>query len=226
MMNYLIHKKLKMVIKMINTTGRVYSIKKFNLLSIKPKDKEQLLFIIIVLIGIITGAFLFSQNMGCGKIAEYLFKRILYIHSIKKQIKVFLSVLLQYMIICITIYIFGVSVIGVVTIPFLILFYGFLTGDLLSYVFSSYELKGIAFNAVILIPPAIIFTIGLIFLAKTTFEFSLSLSNIIIKKRSSTHIYSDFSVLCKKMLITFGFCIGSATADCILYNLFGSYFKF
>ncbi len=207
---------------MKNTKGRVYSFKKLNLPSLKPKDRLQLFFYIIFLFGFVFGIFFFSSGSRIGKIIELLFKNYIKTHHSRTLFTGFIKLLSAYLVIDIIVYIFSVSLTGIIFIPFFIFIFGYMISGILSCSYIIYEFKGIAYNATILIPPLILFMICLFSTCKVSFGFSLSLSKISLKKGSTAHTYNDFSFLCKKFVLLLIVSNVSAFADILLSTAFKS----
>lgn len=73
------------------------------------------------------------------------------------------------------IFIFGTSVTGITLAPILIFIRSLFFGAVAGIIYSEYSLKGIALNALILIPPTLIAVIFLILSAREAMKFSLLL---------------------------------------------------
>ena len=207
---------------MKNTKGRVYSFKKLNLPSLKPKDRLQLLFYIVFILGFALGILFFSSDSRIGKIVELLFRNYIKVHHSKTFFVGFIKLLSAYLVVDIIVYIFSVSLTGIIFIPFFILVFGYMISCILSCSYIIYEFKGIAYNATILIPPLIFYIICLFSTCKVSFGFSLSLSKISLKKGSTAHTYNDFSFLCKKFILLLIVSNVSAFADIFLSTAFKS----
>ena len=114
------------------------------------------------------------------------------------------------MCICFTV---GTSMLGVILAPLLSFLYGGLFGSLASYLCVTYQLKGIAFNAVVLIPGYIISTVAMLFAAREAVLFSYSVSSLTFIGSSHNDLPIKFKGYCLKFVIMILAAIISALVD-------------
>ena len=110
----------------------------------------------------------------------------------------------------------SVSLSGAITIPVFILFLGYSFGSFLSFNYSSYSLKGLAFNAVLIIPVFVSYFIVLVNTAKFSFTFALTLSAIVINVDKPVKVSLEFVSLIKRYLTLILFTVLISFLDTLL----------
>lgn len=124
------------------------------------------------------------------------------------------------------IFLCGTSVIGCVISPVVLAVKGFSYGCFAGYLYFTYRLDGIMFNALILIPSVLVAVIGLLVLTREAFSFAYLLSGICIKSNKPVNIYTNFKLYCVKSLIYIIFAIVAVLFDIGMSALFISFFEF
>ena len=120
----------------------------------------------------------------------------------------------------------GTSFIGWVISPFVLAFYGFRYGCMAGFLYVSYKLDGIMFNALLLIPAVLVGAFGLIYITKESFNFSLVLSRICVKNSGAANIYSEFKSYCIKCAFLLIFVAISTVIDLAASAMFMRFFNF
>lgn len=101
------------------------------------------------------------------------------------------------------IFIFGTSVTGITLAPILVLVRSLIFGALSGIIYANYSLKGIALNALLLIPPTVIAVIFIILSAKEAMKLSLVLIGQTLPETKPKNLSFNFSKYCVKNLILF-----------------------
>ena len=125
-----------------------------------------------------------------------------------------------------TIFVLGSSVNGITLVPVVIGIKGYLMGFLISYIYSNYELKGIAFCALIIIPPSIITVICLFLFSKFAMCFSLRVINATMPNGINKNLNLQFKQFVKLLFINLLPIIFSALCDGWLSIKLVPYLKF
>ena len=99
------------------------------------------------------------------------------------------------------IFIFGTSVTGITLAPILIFIRSLFFGAVAGIVYSEYSLKGIALNALILIPPTLIAVVVLIASAREAMRFSLVLIKQTLPQTKPQSLSYSFGRYCIKNLL-------------------------
>jgi hypothetical protein len=124
------------------------------------------------------------------------------------------------------VFISGTSVVGTVLSPCVLLWQGFYFGVLATHLYAVYALKGIAFNAILLIPSNAVFALVLIFSSQEAIRFALLLTKNFTPQGVSVSIFENFKIYCKKFSYFLLLTLFSALADGILSTYFIKFFNF
>ena len=204
---------------------KIISIKQFNIIEFIKKNKISLLLCVLFLIGAIVSVVLYKRTFISNKIPFWLND---YYFSIKQATpfisfsKSFLSLLL----IIVTFYMCGTSMMGIITVPISVSLLGFITGSFIAHIYSQYAIKGVAYTAVILVPSALIFLVALLNTCKYTISFSFNLLKLTFGNNSHKNIADEFKNYCYKYLSLLIFTVLSVILDLFLNNSFLKYFEF
>lgn len=123
-------------------------------------------------------------------------------------------------------YVFGLCIIGspaAFIAPFL---YGFSMGITAGYLYSAFELKGIGFFALIMLPRLFINSVTVIFASRETFRFSLKLFKIISPISKTQQFYESFKLYSIRFIFFIIFIIFASLIDAVMSVAFISFFKF
>ncbi|MEG1886791.1 MAG: hypothetical protein RR177_01580 [Oscillospiraceae bacterium] len=152
---------------------------------------------------------------------EYIAKR----KDVSFIILVFNSIvaILPYMV---ALFIFGSSIVGPIMSPIIIFARGLGQGLIMGFLYSEFALKGIAFGALLIIPPAIITALVFIICARESFSFSLLFIKSISSKAGSVNFSMDFKLYVFRYLFLIVIFIISAILDAILSTAFLRFFEF
>lgn len=166
--------------------------------------------------GFLAAVFTFGKNeeivlMANNYIEEFISSRAnvgffaLLVHS-------FLNSML-FLVLC---FICGSSMLGVILVPLLVFLKGFVYGAVTAVLYFEYSLKGIAFHAVVIMPPAILFIIALILAAMEAIRFSLFLARQTLPQSVPTSLSLVFKRFCFKFLIFSSIVLMSALLDAFI----------
>lgn len=205
-------------------TGTVVNLRGFKFFDFLRKNHMLLIMCIFLIIGIAAGTFGNSRKvygMTEDLLNYYLSKRMdcSFISSFASSALTFVISLL----IC---FVFGASMMGVAVIPVFIGIIGFWYGSIASFLYSVYALKGVAFNALILLPCLLIFFVTMVFSASEGVAFSLILAKSTLPKSRPMNLYIDFKNYCARYSVFLLFIILAAFLDAVLSHTFIGFFKF
>lgn len=123
-------------------------------------------------------------------------------------------------------YVFGLCIIGspaAVIIPFV---YGFSMGISAGYLYSVYELKGIGFFALIMLPRLFINSITVIFASRETLRYSLKLFKVILPNSKPHQFSESFKLYSIKFIFFLIIIMFASLIDAIMSVAFIDFFKF
>lgn len=185
-----------------------------------------IIFSLIFVIGVVGGTLLIKYNPTVIMAAETMFHEFLQCRTSNGFFKVVLISFLDLLPLCLVIFLSGTSLIGVVLIPVSICYKGVMFGIVSSYLYVTYMLKGIAFNALLFVPTNLISALTLIFCAKISFSFSLVLLKSSLPRGQMVNLYNQFQSHCKKYVFCTLILIISALVDALMSVGFIKLFNF
>ena len=145
----------------------VLNLRQIGITDFLNKNKIFLLMAITFAVGCIAASFIYPENKKLQGIISDYFLNFLSHRIDKKFFNVFISSFLELAFYMLVIFLGGSSMFGVVLIPFIVLIRGLYYGGFSALLYSEFALKGVAFNALVFIPPALIFTLCIFFAAKS-----------------------------------------------------------
>ena len=206
--------------------GIIVNLKRFKILDYVTLNKIFIVLCIVFILGIAIGSIVFSKNNWLSQTTESLFKSYILVHSGNAFFKKLLVCFSRYLIVLVLYFLSGSSMLGVAVTPFITVWQGILFGSLSAQLYSSHGLSGIAFNAIILIPSAVIFTICCFFAARYAIDFSLLIAKLTLPRSKPASLYINFKNYCVKFLIFIVVSLICAIIDIVLNLLFLKFFNF
>ena len=178
------------------------------------------------ILGLLFGSFLFSENKDFLEFTQAISKSYLKVRFEQEFLSVLKSSILINLIFLLLIFILGSSVTGVTFVPLIFSINGIYFGSIAAYIFSQYALKGIAFNAIVLIPPTVITVIFLLLGGRQSMYFSLSLTKITLPQTAPKNLSYAFKSYCIYYIFLIIPIIISALLDAWLSKRLLPYFNF
>lgn len=206
--------------------GILVNLNRFKLLNYVTLNKIFILLCVFYVIGIVLGSTVLSKNSWLSQNTKLLFENLLSVHSNNNFLKKFFSCFMHYFVILILYFLSGASLLGVVVTPFITVWQGIIIGSITSYLYAQYGLSGIAFNAIILIPPLAIFIVCCFFAARYAIDFSLNIAKLTLPKCRPMSLYVVFKGYCSKYLIFIGIAVICTLMEIILNLFFLNFFNF
>ena len=180
----------------------------------------------IFVFGILFGTIVYAKEDAVSSFAKSEFEKFLSIRKERSFFLIFFSSFLKLLLFFGAVFVSGTSVVGTVISPCVLLWYGFNFGILATYLYSVYSLKGIAFNAIILIPVGTIFSLNLIFACKSAINFSLILTKNFTPQGTNGSVFENFKIYCGKFLYYFLLTLLAAFTDSLVSAFFIKFFNF
>lgn len=138
-------------------------------------------------------------------------------------IKVFFDSLFESLIHILVVFCVGTTMFGIIFIFPLIFLRGFFYSSIISYLYFSYGVKGIALNAIAILPFSILFIIAYILCSYESLKFSLVLANQTFLNTEYKNLSLSFKNYCIKYSLILILIFFSAIIDSIIsLNLFKS----
>lgn len=170
----------------------VLDLKKIRIFKGIVYNRITILLMVSFFIGIIIGTASFEKSTVSSWVAKTIFSAFLNAHTDVSFFKGVVAFALPELLFLIILFLSGTSVLGIIISPMIIVVRGFLYGSLCSFLYSSYGVKGIAVNAVIIVPSAIIIMLALIFVAKYAISFSLIIAKLTLPRTAPANLCIDF----------------------------------
>ncbi len=206
--------------------GKVLNLSKLKFTTYFLENKTLIIALSVFLLGLIFGISITGKYDKINGFTSDFITDYISLRSTESFLKIFSDSFFTYLLILLIFIILGTSMFGVVTVPIALCFCGMFFGNVTSYLYSEYALKGIAFNAVIFIPSTIVFVVLLLFACKEAVNFSLKLSSLTIAKGVSYNLSNQFKRFLIMFLIFITVCIISAVIDAVVSLSFIKFFEF
>ncbi len=206
--------------------GIIVNLKRFKLLDYVTLNKIFIILCVMFIAGIALGSTVLSKSSWLSQATGAFFKSYLTLHSNGTFIKKLLFSFLCYLIVLILYFLSGSSMLGVAVTPFITLWQGIFCGSISSQLYATHGLSGIAFNAIILIPPTAIFTVCSFFAARHSIDFSLLIARLTLPRSKPASLYISFKDYCGKYLLFLSISLICAVIDIVLNLLFIKFFNF
>ena len=131
---------------------------------------------------------------------------------------------LEAMLFIVLIFSFGGSFFGVILVPLCISLRGFFYGGVIAFLYSTYALQGIAFNALLIIPAAAVFIMALMSAGLEAMDLSTDILKLIMHNTNSANLHHRFKRYYRKYYIITLFCLLSGIVDSLVsVNFIGKF---
>lgn len=192
--------------------GKVLNLSRLRFTEVLFKNKLLIISLAVFLAGIIFGIISVGKYKNLTDFSAGFITDFMNLRNTEKFSKILLSSFFRSVTVLIIFAVFGTSMFGVVTVPFLLSVIGVVYGNITAYLYSEFSLKGIAFNAVIFLPSVVVFLIVLLLASKESVNFSLKISSLTFAKSGLYNLTLEF----KKFLISFLLFISAALVSSII----------
>ncbi len=196
-----------------------------NFKSVRPQISFTV-FSCLFLLGALIGSIFICNSSSLSEYTRQTVKSFIDIREDGQFWPMLQNALLLSLPLYLVVFLCGTSFIGCVISPFVLAYYGFRYGGMAGYLYSTYKLDGIMFNALLLIPAVLVGAFGLIYITKESFYFSLILSRICVKNSGAANIYSEFKSYCIKCAFLLIFVVISTVVDLASSAMFMRFFNF
>lgn len=196
--------------------GKVLSLKNFRFAEFVAKNNILAVLVVLITAGVAVGIFTESKLQVLSQYSASYVERFVALRSGESFISIVLSSFMSSALVLLVLFAAGTSMLGVVLVPFLAALRGVFYGGVSALLYSEYSVKGIAFNAVLIIPSAFIFVIALMLAARESMRFSLLIAKISLPGSSSVNLAFDFKNYCGRYLFIALIALASALTDAVL----------
>lgn len=203
----------------------VLNLRRWHFLEVLGKNRLLLLLCVLFLGGVIAGSTCLGNNERLSALAENGLRQIVSERSGAAFGAVLFNSFGSSMVYLTAVCVAGTSMLGIVISPVTVIWRGFYFGLLTALLYSEYALKGVAFNAIMLIPPAVFSVIGLILGAKDSVTFSLLLAKLTLPRSAPGSLFSEFRLYCIRFAILIITALLSALTDALVSHFFIGFFE-
>ncbi len=206
--------------------GTVLSFKGFDkIFDFVLKNRVFLVLTVFFIFGFLLGVFNAEKNETLNAFNTKVLEGFIESRSGKSFLQIAVKSFLNSMLFILFGFACGSSVLGLIFVPFCTGFKGFLYGGTAALLYSLYSLKGIAFYTVIILPAAIVFLFGFLFVMRESFEFSFLLTRLTLPQTLPVNISLQFRNYCIKYLFATFIIVFSAITDALLCGNFLNVFS-
>lgn len=207
--------------------GRVLNLKGYNkFIKFILKNKLLILLLVFYIFGVAFAVFSFKSYDFLQDISKNYVDDFLKDRENLSFLKIFFNSFLSSLLFIAFGFIFGSSIFGVAAVPICVAFKGFLYGLTTAYLYSVYSFEGVAFHAIIMLLPSVIFAIALLLCSIECMQFSVIQIKLTMFKDADYNMYNEFKNYSVKILCLSSICLLSAFADGFLSSQFINSFKF
>lgn len=196
--------------------GKVLSLKNLNLGEFFSKNNSLLIPVVFVCAGIIAGVFAESRVSLLSSYAESYIERFTALRTGSSFFSVAFDSFMSAELFLLCVFAAGTSMLGVVLVPAAAALRGLLYGSVSAFLYSGYAIKGIAFNAVLIIPSAFVFVVSLLLASRESVRFSLLIARISLPAAPAVNLSYDFKNYCGRYLFISIIALASALTDAAL----------
>ena len=204
----------------------VVSLNKAKVYEFLSKNHTLLVLTAFYIIGMVVGALSIHGNARALSLAESALKSYITARGGETFTQIMLSSASSSYLYLLLSFIAGASMLGVVLVPMLLAYRGFWYGVLSALLYSNYAVRGIAFNAVLVIPSSVLFLLCLLLAARESVGFSLVIAKLTLPKTNPANLYTDFKSYCGRYLIIGVVSFLPAVLDAVMAGSFMGYFEF
>ena len=196
--------------------GKVLSLKNFKLADFVARNNILTILVVLIAGGVTVGIFTQSKLQVLSKYSAGYLERFIALRSGESFVSVAFSSFMGSALVLLLLFAAGTSMLGVVLVPLLAALRGVFFGGVSALLYSQYSVKGIAFNAVLIIPSAFVFVIALLLAARESMRFSILIAKISLPGSPSVNLAFDFKNYCGRYLFITLIVLASALVDAVL----------
>ena len=196
--------------------GKVLSLKNFRFTEFVAKNNILAVLFVLITSGVAVGIFTESKLQVLSQYSASYVERFVALRSGESFVSVALSSFMSSALVLLVLFAAGTSMLGVILVPFLAALRGVFYGGVSALLYSEYSVKGIAFNAVLIVPSAFVFVVALLLAARESMRFSLIIAKMSLPGSPSVNLSFDFKNYCGRYLFIVLIALASALTDAVL----------
>ncbi len=200
--------------------GTVLNLKNLRLTEFFRENNILVILFLFMLAGITIGIFTESKFSLLSNYADTYIKSFISDRTDETFFSITSKAFMSSMLALLIVFAAGTSMLGVIIVPLTVTFRCLLYGAISAYLYSAFSVKGIAFNAVLIIPSVIIFVIALLLAARESVKFSLIIVRMFLPHVPAINLSFDFKNYCGRYIFITLIALLSALTDGVLSSSF------
>lgn len=207
--------------------GKVLNLSSLNrVISFTSKNKLMLLVAASFIFGLVFGVLNYGKYEVIDNYTNTLLSSFIKLRQNSGLFKIFISSFLSSLGLLFVCFALGSSMFGMVSIPLILAIKGYFYGAQAAHLYATFSLRGVAFNAVLVLPAAVVLIIALVLSGEQSVKFSLALARLTVYENEQSGISAAFKRYCIKYLTVLVLLILSAAIDMVLSHNFLNNFDF
>ena len=192
--------------------GRVLNLSKFQILDFLKANVYSIVSFLFLILGVVLGLIIFNDFKIIPNLLEKFFGWYIELRQSSDFLKIVFDSFLKSTLLFLIIFVSGTSLFGVVTVPLINSFFGLFYGAAVSYLYSTFAIKGVAFNAVIFLPSNLVLLVFLVLAARLSVKFSLEIAKLTLPNTAQGDLFLLFKEYSIKYLLV---CLGGVISALI-----------
>ena len=181
--------------------GRVLNLSKLQVLAFLKNNTYSLICFLFMVLGVILALVTFNKFEFVTAGLNTFFKSFIVFRQNNTFLKIVIFSFLKSFIMFLGLFCLGTSIFGVVTVPLTVSFCGYFYGAAVAYLYNSFALKGVAFNALIFLPSSLVVIIFIIFASRLSIKFSLDMAKLTLPNSFQGDLFLQFKEYSIKYLL-------------------------
>ena len=196
--------------------GTVVRLKGFRLLAFLSNNSILVILTLLFVIGVTLGTFTCQKVSLLQTLSEGYLQAFTGRRSNPSFLPLFLHSFMSSMLLMFLCFALGTSIFGMVLSPLFFAARGLLYGSVTALLYSTYSVKGIAYNAVLVLPSALFFILALLLAVRESVKFSMMILKITFPSTGGGDLSSDFGNYCGRYLVLSALVLLSALIDALI----------
>lgn len=178
---------------------------------------------LIMSLAVITGAAIGAVLIQRGYAVYYingLFEDFISLRQSRGFISVFLNSLGSALLLLISVFISGISAVGVPVSFAALIYKGLGFGMICGYLYAVFGSSGLLFSAVIIIPYAFVSSVALILACRESFGLSIRIFSQLLPEAKYIKLWGDLKTFCKRYAVILLITVAASFMDALLAKIF------
>ena len=204
--------------------GTVLRLHGFGVFDFIAKNGLLILILLGLTLGIVFGVFFGDGIQMISLYTKNHLSRYLQMRTEHSFFRIMLDSFMAQLFSLLLLFAAGTSMLGAVFVPVTATGKGVLFGAFTAFIYSEYAVKGIAFHAILILPPTVILLIAYLLAARESFQFSVVMAKMTFSGTHTDNLGGYFKNYCGRYCFLIIAILLSAVLDAVLsVLLFGKF---